>query len=347
MTYIVGIRHNGLNSILSDLRVTYSIEGKKGRNTALKIGELLPGCIFGWCGNEKAGRDFILAAKYQIGRNGCISKFWEDFLLFTKEYEFSKEPNQRFELLLSCRINGQPQFFLLDSYNGLIKKNETIITIGSGKPLLDKLVFGEYQKKARQFEKILSSKEYAELKREIPPYLFAFWLSQLTRSQYRALLEKHGVGGIFHFVSQSGTQTFFQKPSKYILCSYDNKTRTIYPWQYSIFSVDYWLVVVEATPKWQSAEKPDGKFDLYAFLDEAALPPSPKGWWNPEELYAKLKESYDRKIEDLPYFHFYAVGYTNPIENPRFGITFGPFGEQLFPEKGVHSVVLKWLGIDI
>jgi hypothetical protein len=212
---------------------------------------------------------------------------------------------------------------------------------------LDKLVFGEFQKKARQFDEMLSSKEYIEMKREIPPYLYSFWLSQLAQSQHRELLESHGVGGIFHFVSQSGKETFFQKPSMYYLCSYDKKTRTIYPWRYSLLYIDYWLVVVVATPKGQSAETPDGRYDLRAFLDEAALPPSPKRWWNPEKLYEELKKNYDREIESLPHFHFYGVGHTTPIENPQFGITFGPLGEQLFTKNGVHLVVLKMLGIHV
>jgi hypothetical protein len=275
MTYIVGISHHGFNSIISDLRVSY---GDTGQNISLKIGEFFPGCIFGHCGDVKAGRDFIVSVKYYFNQVKNIEDIWSDFLSYVSNFDYSS--GNRFQLLLSCRFKQKPQFFIFDSKIGLNKCNEPIITLGSGKHILDKFVYGEFIKKARQMEDSLLSKGHKDFHREIQPYFFTFLLTQMSQAQDHLLLKQYNVGGVFHFISQSGEQEQFQKPTLHLLFSYDKKAKILYHWQYRTCHVNHCLVLSQMEP-----DKPQENF---VFSNEAALPPIHGGRHNPEDILKEL-----------------------------------------------------------
>jgi hypothetical protein len=333
MTYIVGISHNGFNSIISDLRVSY---GDTGQNVSLKIGGFFPGCIFGHCGDVKAGRDFIVSVKYYLNKIKNIEDTWSDFLSYISNFDYSSE--NRFQLLLSCRFEQMPQFFIFDSHMGLNKCNEAIITLGSGKQILDKFVYGEFTKKARQMEDSLLSKGYKDFQREITPYLFTFLLTQMSQAQDHLLLEQHNVGGVFHFISQSGEQEKFQKPTLHLLCSYDKKAKTLYYWQYRTCHFNHCLVLNQLAP-----DKPQENF---VFSNEAALPPIQGGRCNPEEIMKELLKDIDQQMEALPLYYICCIGYTTPKQNPQFGFHLGNRGEYLISERGLSPYLLRVLGIE-
>jgi len=79
MTYIIGYKQPGINTIISDMRVSWKAANGSGlgRNTALKTGYLFPGCFFGRLGSAEHSREFICAvcASNLSERAVCSARF--------------------------------------------------------------------------------------------------------------------------------------------------------------------------------------------------------------------------------------------------------------------------------
>ncbi len=274
MTYIVGLSHHGINSIISDLRVTSG--NNRGRNTALKTGILFPGCIFGSTGDVECIRDFVLAAKYSIGISGSIEELRGKFIDYVDFYKFPTGNDYIFQLLLSTRALMSPQFFILDSVNGLKPTNEELITLGSGKEILDVLVLKEYKNKLHEFDNVFSKADEPIYQKEVTPYLMSYWLTQLSQGHHEKFLKENGVGGVFHFISQNEKEEKRQKESLYLVCKVDTRKKKIHFSQYRVSFFQNWLVL-NVTDRLRHPPYYDCRQKDYAILDETALPPAPKG----------------------------------------------------------------------
>ena len=138
MTYVVGIKRDGIVAIISDSRVTFEHEGVSN-NYALKTGAVFQGCIFGRAGDAQASAKFIKAARGVVGSKTPSSN-WLIFQEFVKSYPVSTD--QHFKLLISSRASGKPKLYELDSRCGLVEVegDTTWTSIGSGKELLDPIV---------------------------------------------------------------------------------------------------------------------------------------------------------------------------------------------------------------
>lgn len=318
MTYVIGVSHLGINTILCDNRITYS-DGS-GANVALKSGELFPGCIYGYSANNvDAARDFLLAAKYQVGVSGTASQLWSEFTSFVNNYAFSLSDNDFFEIIISTRATGIPVFFKLSPATKLVKVDKELITSGSGKSMLDIMVFGDMAKYLNQFDETFLNENENEYRPELPGYLLAFFLTQYVQGVFRDMLEENGVGGVFHFIGQTQDYEFKQAPSLYLLCEVDEQNKRINFSEFRISFVDHWLVF-NVIDRLSHPPKFECKQENFAFLDESALPINEThNTYDPNILFDEFNKKVASIQDSLPFFYFCGIGYRNPQLNSKFG----------------------------
>lgn len=337
MTYVIGLESHGMTSIISDARVTRKGQSKSwGENVVLKTGLLFPGCIFGRVGNAKESKEFILKTKYSLTPTNTVEGFWHEFERIVDGYNFPKSNDAGFKLLLSTRHSGKPEFYLLDSRDGLSRLDKSLVTFGSGKAILDDLIQRDYAMRIREITEALSGPSFQD---ELPPYLLCLWLTELSQSAQGVKIERHGVGGVFHFVFQTDKSEHTQKPSLYVLADAEVRLRTIYYWQYRVCFVNHWLVIDALIPPGRSPDFPRGTQDRIALLDEASLPPKEVGEWNPQELYKHLQDNIESELEQQPFYFFCGIGYTNPKHRRGFGVFVTTKGDYIFTEGRINPEV--------
>lgn len=236
MTLLVAFKQPGLNCIISDMRVTNSLNGE-GRNSALKTGLLFPGCIYGITGAAEPSRIFIRALKeFMYANTGVdIEKAWSLFEYFVSTYKFDTTPTSRFDLVLSERSTGKPRFVYLESstsklhFDSSPSEQISAAPFGGGK----EIVQHEFQKSIKN--KLEDFFEYASDKlgktpEEIiafSPYIFCHWLNELSLGEYKYDLESNGVGGVFHFIYQNGCNESRQGSAWHIITSINEKNGKI------------------------------------------------------------------------------------------------------------------------
>jgi len=332
MTYILGINCLGINSIVSDSRVT-SPTGD-GWNTSLKTGFFFPGCVFGRAGNMAASRDFIIAAKVALNRINTLSDLWsqfEDFVTFYDMPVAESDAGGRFSLLLSSRCRGDPEFFKLDSrVRQLVPIHSSWISLGSGKTLLDPLIEMDYISRIDQITKIIRAQG---LPNHIYPYFICLWLSELALTFEKTILEERGVGGVFHFIVQSNQDEAVQGPALYVFSDANNANRQITCWFYRVCFVEGCLIVEEVIPPNQLPNAPEGKHKRSAYCNEASRP-------DILEQFADdptFKERMRKQLNGLPFYQFCGFGFTNPEYRRGFGFHFTNEGKYVVTPDGQIS----------
>ncbi len=221
MTYIVGIKkpeHNFL-TIISDIMVTKKFANGKiqKENTALKTGYLFDGCIYGLSGDATAGLKFLGAFKKGIN---CKDPIKDNF---KKLSDFTSSPHwvsgSGFKILFGIR-NPIPDFYLLDSNSREFKLlDECLYTLGSGKKLLDTIVFQGYEY-SNSF--IMDKLEENKAPIVYYPSFLSLWLSELVLGFEKKELENIGVGGIFHYIYQTETNENSSMPVVIVLSKIEN-----------------------------------------------------------------------------------------------------------------------------
>jgi hypothetical protein len=211
-------------------------------NTALKTGLLFNGCIFGMSGDARAGTKFITEFnnKKQNIQSDSVKSKWKLFKEYVKRYKMEGNIDG-FELILSCRHKGYPQLYIYNSKKKSISEiDEDWVSIGSGKELLDDMVA---EKRKKNEEVILNIISKINLPIDCFPYFYCLFLSELTMGFEVSLLEKMGVGGLFHFYYQTSKGEWRQKPSVFVLMDIDKLNKTVYHYIYRALFIDGFLIV--------------------------------------------------------------------------------------------------------
>jgi 20S proteasome alpha/beta subunit len=173
MTYIIGINNYGASCIICDTRISYGQSGINGSNDALKSGKLFPGCIYGAAGNSDELRKFISSMRQTQDERNTLSGFWDNFCKFVSKYNFSK--SKLFQLLLASRHTGDSKLYLLDPIEGSIKNAGNLVTIGSGKNLLDRELKEIHEQRN---PKIIEYLQDQGVPIHSYPYLYCLWLME-------------------------------------------------------------------------------------------------------------------------------------------------------------------------
>lgn len=342
MTYIVALQkseHN-FSAIISDLMVSQkdikTNKVIKSDNTVLKTGLLFKGCIFGLAGDANAGIDFIKQFKEIVNPSEPIEKNWKLFQEYIKTCSIVNS-GEVFKIIISCRVKGRPNLFLFNSNSrSLSKITNEIFTLGSGKEILDKIL----NNRRKIVEKIiLEQMEKAEIPILYFPYFYCLWLSELTMGFEYSLLEKKGVGGLFHFCYQTKNGEGRQKPAVFVFSVPDKKNRTIYNYIYRVMLTHGFLVIDNplATPQrliiTSSAERRD--------IDSLN-----------EEALKTLGNMINQKADEERFYYFCGFGLPNPdtrgsfvchISGPKGDLVVDKFGNiredyKKIIERNINSV---------
>jgi len=320
MTYIAAFKNPGFASIISDMRVTWSSKEQKcGYNTALKTGILFCGCIFGLSGNLVRGREFILAVKAELTKPMTPAESWYKFNQIVSNYNFRKCKNDHFQAILSTRASGTPELLLLDSMQGLhpFEFDHGWVSIGSGKPFLDKFVT---ERCIPEIKKFIEKHSHLAT---IYPYILCLKFIEISESFERKHLEKFDVGGLFHFIYQTDMLDATQDPALYVLSAADLENKTVYTWLYRICRVHNGkgLLVDKWAPSDGDYDKPVMQNKRFMSFDSITWPEMP------QSLNESFKNHIIDKVEEQPWYFFCGFGFTNPTHRKTHAFHFTTKGD--------------------
>jgi len=303
MTYVVGISQFDINAIICDTHVSWwrFNQKVKGENVGLKNGLFFPGCIYGISGSVDDARNFIISCKSYLTGNHTLPHFWEMFLEFVNSYSFPRINDSSFQLLLSSRNQGSLQFYVLDSRNSACEPCDKFISIGSGKPMLDQHVQNLVSLNTDIINKLVTVEK--RLPRFTFPYLYCLWLNELSQGMDLLSLEKHHVGGIFHFLWQDIQGEHAQCPTVYVFSDADPTKKTIYSWVYRVAYAQGALVV--DNPITNARE---------IIMDTAARPNF--GLIPSDQLNLDI----GKEIDAQPFYYFCGFGFADPKHRGEYGI---------------------------
>lgn len=316
MTYVLGLNQFNINTIICDMRVTWYKQNKivRGENVGLKSGFLFPGCMYAISGSVDDARRFIIDCKYNL-RSPTLPELWEEFTEFVRNYPFRTDKDSHFELLLSTRNNGNPQFYTLDSMTSKIEHQNAPISLGTGKEILDDKIGRLVSINTDIINKMVSIEK--RLPKSTFPYLYCHWLNEISQGTDLLSLEKYHVGGIFHFLYQDINNESWQGPAVYVLSSADPKSKTIYSWIYRVTYARGALVVSNPV-----------KNVLEIFTDTAADP-------QVESIQpSRLKDDIIREADAQPYHYFCGFGFSDPKHRGEMGIAITNEGKYVVDKTG-------------
>ncbi len=347
MTYIIGLKHPGINAIISDARVTFREPQsyETGKNNALKTGILVPGCIFGRVGSDVESARFVVRLRESL-KNPSLdsSKIWGYVERFAELYEFPTGVESHFQILLSTRLQGDPDFYILDSKNGLNKvvfEGELgMLSLGSGNAILQSLNEG-FVTKLRDLQEYLIDEIHltVERARSLSPYFISLWLSELSMTFERNHLETANVGGLFSFIAQTREQEIRQGPTIFIFSSVNVTDREIFSYIYKLAYLKVGLYIEDHNPPGTEAT------DLNRNIDRVLLyhPASDEEQIDGEITRSKIA---DAELARLPFFVFCGLGYTEPHLRGGFSFLTSTNGtrQELFDGNGL---IIEELRADI
>jgi len=216
MTYIVGInkKDHKFSAIISDimLSIDYPNGIQMRANTGLKTGLLFKGCIYGISGDWEASKKFLLGFKKSVNKDNSISDNFKEFNKYIESNAWEK--GKGFKILFSVR-NPNPEFYILDSKIGKLELcKDSIVTLGSGKEILDKLVT---ESKVYLNKYIMRKLEEHKAPIVYYPCFLCLWLMERILGIESKYLAQKGVGGVFHFSYQTDTKECPPTPLVYVI----------------------------------------------------------------------------------------------------------------------------------
>lgn len=315
MTYVIGINNYEASCIICDTRISYGQSGICGSNDALKSGKLFPGCIYGAAGDFDELRKFISLMREAQDEKNTLSGFWGNFCKFVSKYNFLK--SQSFQLLLASRHTGESKLYLLDSIDGSINDAGNLVTIGSGKKLLDRELKEIHEDRN---EKIIEYLKDQDIPIHSYPYLYCLWLMERVQGMEATVLNRNGVGGYFHFTGQTSEFEARQRPAVYVISESYPSRREIRSWIFRIAFIENALVIdcpVEQT--------------RLIFVDVCI-------WPTFKELDKNQRQIYFERIvntaEIEPFYYFCGFGFLNPEKRRSSGFHFTTENDYKVSRKG-------------
>lgn len=221
MTYVLGIKSNGVGALICDTMVTF---GRGEANFgALKTGLLYPGCCYGAAGSAASFRKFVTWCRLKLDDvEDTLEGFWTQFQTLVGTYNF--ENQEHFCLLLMTRHSGTPNFYILDSRTGQLKEGNDFNSLGSGRYILDHYMM-------KYFNEEHAAREQKLIQDGWPTTYWPFYYCQelMSKSQghERDALSKCGVGGVFHYVCQTPDGEYVQEAALYLIVSIFKEKSTL------------------------------------------------------------------------------------------------------------------------
>lgn len=299
MTYAIGLKQFGITSIICDTRITDAVS-KAGSNTSLKSGQLFPGCIYAFSGYVEEFNKFIDWCRDNLRGH---ENYWLRFSELITKYDFQKRNG--FKMLVSSRHTGDPTLFLLDTDIGMLQQIEKIETIGSGKDVLDDDIHDIYNNNEGKIYEILT-KHNAPL--AFYPFFYCLWLMERVQGMEVSLLEKIGVGGIFHFLIQTETRERRQPPGLYVINFVIDKKKFVRSTIYRTAFVQNTLVV----------DNPIANSRM--LILNSTINPQFRNY--DEKMIANHKNKVLEEDVKKPFYNFCGFGFTDPSQRGAYSVHF-------------------------
>ena len=145
-------------------------------------------------------------------------------------------------------------------------------------------------------------------------YYVCLWLNERSLTYEKPQLERHGVGGVFHFLWQNANMEGAQGPTVYIFSGIDRASRTVWSWMYRVVPVQGGLYIEANDPYMERATRDvifdsAARYDLDAHITTVDFP--------------KLIE---RELAALPYYYFCGFGFVDPSDRRKTFGFFSPTG---------------------
>ena len=320
MTYIVGVRNGDTGILISDTRVSFGRRRQNGFNYSLKSGLLFPGCGYAGTGFTEPMRRFIARFKNRTRPNAT----WAVFSEFASSYTEHK-PDQPFQLVLMSRHSGESRFYLYESATGTISEQPEVVTAGSGKVVLDQFL--------HDFRRERNDMIVAHLREHDAPlwfcgYYYCLALMELAQGDMYNDLNRHGVGGVFHFSYQDSQREHRQHPAVYVIVRVMPENRTLLHTLYRVTFEQMALVIEEGSTRSFNISVDAAAWPGAAALDERGV--------------ADLKERLFNGALNQPFYNFLGVGFADEARRGNWvdHINFGndPY---LLTRAAIQSDVLK------
>ena len=340
MTYIVGYKQTGINTLITDQRISWkSGEGEReGTNNALKSGVLFPGCIYAISGNVEAASEFIEGFhRYGQGEYKSLSDLWKFFMYYINEFDFKQYENSWFVLVLSSRESGMPSFYILDSDKAQMEPSPRTMfrfsPLDQGSSILDDYLNNDIKIRLKLYNNILSNipdnqwridftrESYFQL---VSPYLICLWLSEKSLTLEASILESHQVGGVFHFGQQDTKNEYAQLPSVYIYTSLDIENKKSYSWVTRVAFAAGTLYIESMAPQSEETAGLQNQGESKIILNRLTHPDVHSLKHENIKLNAKLEEikrkvKVNEELLHLNYFYFCGFGFVLPEHRKNAG----------------------------
>lgn len=216
MPYLIGIQNKKqrFSTLISDFQWSKTDPSLFESKHSISTGLLFRGCIFGVTGNLKEAKLFL--TRFWNGSHRfslSLSENWEMFKEYSAQYKTYSD--EGFSMILSIRITGLPQLYLYTSKDqSFTEVQDSIITLGSGKILLDSLVL----KETKLIDEIIFNQcNNHLLSSQYYSYFLCTWLSEISMKLSSGQKEKLSLGNLYYFYSQTPLQEKRQDPAIYAL----------------------------------------------------------------------------------------------------------------------------------
>lgn len=293
MTYILGVKRNGVATIISDSMVTFG----RGEHevTALKTGLLFPGCLYGAAGDAHEFRRFVLHCKALFDDvEDTLEGFWNRFLRLVKTYEFGQHGS--FHMLLLSRHSGTPTFYVLDSQSAVVTEQKAnMVSLGSGRPLLDERMEKFLAEEHESREEKLTKDGWSAL---YWPFYYCQELMSLSQGDSYAELQRAGVGGFFYYFVQTADAEHCQEAAVYAVISKFHFQRQLTCTVFRVLFAKMALVIESGATN-----------DIRVCIDEASFPAIAN--YGAAEL-SDLMLQIHADMDAQPYCRFTGVVFADP-----------------------------------
>jgi hypothetical protein len=144
--------------------------------------------------------------------------------------------------------------------------------------------------------------------------------------------QKHGVGGVFHFLWQNSDTEGTQPPAIYIFSGIDRNSKTFLSWVYRVAPVFGGLYVEVHDPYTQRCTQ-DALFNSAARYDINV------------QISVELPKLIEKELDALPFYHFCGLGFVDPSERRGYCFRLPGSGQrdEIFDSLGRLALPLRSL----
>lgn len=142
-------------------------------------------------------------------------------------------------------------------------------------------------------------------------------------------MAEHHVGGIFHFIAQTDSQEYRQRPSLYLVTVFSPQTSTIDLWMYRVASVLDGILVETYYPPGQINNDTRGAFGRETFFDVSTSIQVSENIIHNRVVGREFGQYLQQELASLEWSYYCGWGFADPNYWGNYGWQFNPKGSKL------------------